>query len=428
MSRRKSKRDRFKGANGTGTVYERPNGKHQGQVALGRKADGTLRRLSKTFPTKNEAAAWVRRMLVAAEDGALLEPGRVTLANLVEHWRDSNPQWSTASQDDNAGTLERHVLPILGHVLVRDLTPRQVQSMVNELRIKPAAWPRQRKPKDKDDVVKPNDPLSEAMIRRVLARLRACLNHGVRMNVLSRNPALGVALPKVERVPRMPWTLEEAQKVLAHCLEQPSTVTNYIYVAVMTGLRKQELRGLPWAAVDLERCELTVQQVAVEAPGGVRLKATTKTAAGHRVVDFDEGTAGVLRRQWRVSGAAGGLVFPNEAGRPLDSGVLRRGLQQVIEATGVPGIRLYDTRATHGTLLAEAGVNPKVLSERLGHTDVAFSMQTYVRPGRAEHKSVAAAVGVLLQPAATGGNLTVDVVTRDDSERASEAHSVTQSD
>lgn len=425
---RKQRRESFKGANGTGTIYERPNGRWQGQVSIGRKADGTLRRLSKTFVTKNEAAAWVRRMLVAAEDGALLEPGRITVSDLVRHWGESNPQWSAASQADNIGTLARHALPIIGHLLVRDLTPNQVQAMVNELRLKPAAWPPKPEPKEGEPVPAPNPPLSEAMIRRVLARLRACLNHGVRMNVLVRNPALGVALPKVERVPRDPWTLDEAQVVLAYCAANPSTLHHYFYVAIMTGLRKQELRGLTWDAVSLDRGELVVRQVAVDAPGGVKLKAFPKTAAGYRVVDFDAGTAEVLERQRKVSGAAGGLVFPSETGRPLDSGVLRRALARLVGETGVPQIRLYDTRATHGTLLAEAGVNPKVLSERLGHTDVAFSMRTYVRPGRAEHKSVAAAAGLLLQPAATEPDLTVGERTADNSEKPMNTQSVTAGD
>ena len=420
MARKSSKREQYKAANGSGTVYERPNGRWQGQVTIGVKADGSRRRMTQTFPTNNEAVAWVRELLVGIDEGTFREPSNTKVLELLKHWKDSNPQWSEASINDNIGTLERHVMPMLGKMRAAEVTPGVVQTVVNELRLKPAAWPPQPKPKPGVPTPPPNPPLSEAMIRRILSRLRAFFNHGIRMKVIAENPALGVRLPKVEPQPSMAWTVEEAQAVVAHCLEHDGVVENYLLVALATGLRVQELRGLPWSAVDLAARQFVVRQVAIEAKGGVRIKLLPKTPAGFRVVDFDDTAMVGFERQRVVTGGAG-LVF-GAGEQPLDRGQLRRAFIRVVEAAGAPVIPVYDTRATHGTLLAEAGVNPKIISERLGHTDVAFSMRVYVRPGRVEHRAAAGVIGSLLQPAATHRDLTAD----DESQRNPEGAAVTQ--
>ncbi|MFC6665832.1 tyrosine-type recombinase/integrase [Deinococcus radiopugnans] len=72
-----------------------------------------------------------------------------------------------------------------------------------------------------------------------------------------------------------------------------------------------------------------------------------------------------------------GLVFPTQVGTYLDSANLSRTFQQLIKAAGVPVIRLHDLRHTPANLLALRGVTPKVIADRLGHTNVSFTLQVY---------------------------------------------------
>ncbi len=82
------------------------------------------------------------------------------------------------------------------------------------------------------------------------------------------------------------------------------------------------------------------------------------------------------------------LVFANETGGPLDGQNLAyRTLKPILKAAGLPArFRWYDCRHTCATLLLAAGENPKVVSERLGHATVAFTLDRYahVLPGMQE--------------------------------------------
>jgi len=72
------------------------------------------------------------------------------------------------------------------------------------------------------------------------------------------------------------------------------------------------------------------------------------------------------------------LVFPSEIGTPTLSGNLdRRHFKKIIKAAGIRVIRLYDLRHTMATLLLSKGVNPKIVSERLGHSSIALTLDTY---------------------------------------------------
>ncbi|PYT19846.1 MAG: hypothetical protein DMG57_44095 [Acidobacteria bacterium] len=72
-----------------------------------------------------------------------------------------------------------------------------------------------------------------------------------------------------------------------------------------------------------------------------------------------------------------GLVFPSHAGTPLEERNVLRRFQVICEANGLPKLRLYDLRHTHASLLIHEGVHPKKISERLGHSSIKLTMDTY---------------------------------------------------
>ena len=78
-------------------------------------------------------------------------------------------------------------------------------------------------------------------------------------------------------------------------------------------------------------------------------------------------------KSWKENG----LVFPSEVGTPLEERNVLRRFQAVCEANGLPRLRLYDLRHTHASLLIHEGVHPKKISERLGHSSIKLTMDTY---------------------------------------------------
>ena len=81
------------------------------------------------------------------------------------------------------------------------------------------------------------------------------------------------------------------------------------------------------------------------------------------------------RRYFRVSPK--GLIFCNHFGLPLGLDAIRKKFKRLLKEAGLPEIRLYDGRHTSATLLMASGINRKVVSERLGHSNVAITLGTY---------------------------------------------------
>src|SRR5699024_3327488 len=133
-------------------------------------------------------------------------------------------------------------------------------------------------------------------------------------------------------------------------------VAAYVHVALTTGLRKEELRGLRWTDVNLIERRLTVNQVVVDEAGRLVTHNRTKTEAGHRTVSFDDSTLEAFLRQQEhqqvlqkdagSKWAALDLVFTSPTGTPLRDKQLQAGFRGIQAAAKVSRIRLYDTRST----------------------------------------------------------------------------------
>ena len=160
-----------------------------------------------------------------------------------------------------------------------------------------------------------------------------------------------------------------------------------LWLTAMTGMRRGEVIALRWSDVDIDACRLSVRRSATCT--GYRVHVTpTKTPTSRRTIDVDEGTVAVLV-QWRAVQAAeltsdgAPHVFTDNSGRMLHPHLLSQTFERLQVRAGLPRIRLHDLRHTHATLLLKEGVPAKVVSERLGHANVAFTMAVYkhVLPG-----------------------------------------------
>lgn len=157
-------------------------------------------------------------------------------------------------------------------------------------------------------------------------------------------------------------------------------------LAAHTGMRRGELLGLCWADVDLDGGVLSVRRSLVES-GGVRGIQEPKTASGRRTIALDAPSIAALRvhraRQieqrlktgphWQDHDA----VFTSAIGTPLQPSHTDRRFHALVARAGVPRIPFHGLRHTHATLLMKHGVNPKVVSERMGHAGIAITLQTY---------------------------------------------------
>jgi len=168
-----------------------------------------------------------------------------------------------------------------------------------------------------------------------------------------------------------------------------------VFIAVTTGLRRGEILGLRWSDVDLEKGVLSVNQAIESTKAGLSFKPP-KTLKSRRSVALLPLTVQVLRehalKQKKARLAAGpayknsGLVCTRADGSPMNPRQLSKDFLSFIRRHKLKRIRFHDLRHTHASQMLRQGIHPKIVSERLGHSSVAITLDTYsqVLPGLQE--------------------------------------------
>ncbi len=158
-------------------------------------------------------------------------------------------------------------------------------------------------------------------------------------------------------------------------------------LAVTTGLRQGELLGIKWEDVDLEDGVLRVRRTLARHEGRLVL-SEPKTKRSRRTVQLTEAAVEALKGHLGRQAAQRSLlsdlyedrslVFATQKGTLVNPWNLRkRSLEPLLEKAGLPAIRFHDLRHTCATLLFSRNVNPKVVSEMLGHSSIARTLDTY---------------------------------------------------
>ena len=228
--------------------------------------------------------------------------------------------------------------------------------------------------------------------------------------LLGHNPCIG-AQPPSESAARPPemttWSLEELHEFLDGTAGDRDHI-GYV-LAATCGLRRGEVCGLRWADLELSPRvgppHLQVRQQLVMVANTPTF-STPKTAASRRRVVLDPGTVELLNRhrlRQRTERLACGpawqehrLVLCRQDGSPVNPTDWSARFYKAIRRLGLPKIRFHDLRHTHATLALQAGIHPKIMSERLGHTSTAFTLDIYSHAVPTLQSEAALAVGQLV--------------------------------
>jgi integrase len=172
-----------------------------------------------------------------------------------------------------------------------------------------------------------------------------------------------------------------------------------------TGMRRGEAIGLTWDVTDLDAGRLQVVRTLITVGNEIHW-SSPKTARGRRAVALDAGTVTALRRhrarQAEEKLALGteyedaGLVFSRPDGRPLHPKWVSDEFQRRAGQLDLPVIRLHDLRHTYATLALQAGIQTKIVSERIGHASTSITSDIYQHVSPEMQADAAEAVGRLL--------------------------------
>ena len=251
------------------------------------------------------------------------------------------------------GALRRHLLPQLGDVQLRHLTRALIVGAYARMGISPKTT------------------------HNAHLVLHRCLADAVEERLILRNPAdRAHTLPRDARPEMRTWTREEVRRFLAHARGDSFAAMWRLFVT--TGMRRGEVLALRREDIDLDGGFLMVRRSLVRGLNGWTTNPP-KTAKSRRRVDLDPATVAALRRHILAQAVVGidGCLFADAVGRSLDPDGVSGRFERLLRDSGLPRIRLHDLRHTAATLMLAAGVNPKVVSERLGHASVVITLDTY---------------------------------------------------
>ena len=333
------------------------------------------------FNSREEAKEARDKARAALASGQYVAPARVTVAEYLRQWIELHSlRLKSSVEADYRARIEQYIIPRLGSIPLAHLRPSDVQRFYAELKTGGGVNGR---------------PLSAKTVQNIGAVLKVALSHAVDVDqLLPRNPASRVRMPKGESVRFVTWTASEVQTFLEAC--QDHRLFAFFRLAAYTGARRSELLGLKWQDVDLEGKRMTVARVRVKGRRGVVEQTSTKGGDGRRTVTLDQLTLEVLKAhrvaQLEERMALGeawtdtGYLFVQQDGQPIDPDTPSQLFTKVRERTGLRAQRLHDLRHFHATELLRAGVPLHVVADRLGHRDamVTATIYAHVRSDQAQ--------------------------------------------
>jgi integrase len=329
------------------------------QIQFGHDKHGQRKRKTLYGKTKAEVQRKLANIRRELDSGMLPDPSAITVRQYLDLWLDDkNGSLRPTTIRRYKTTLNCILQPMLGHLALQKLQPLDVQKMLNHLRAEGS---------------------SRRNMELAYVNLNTALNDAVKLGYLTRNPCDGVTKPRSTKGVVQVLSIEEVGRFLAAARDD--RLYALYQLALATGMRQGELFALHWEHVDLKRAFLNVVHQLQNIRGAIEL-VPPKSAKGRRRIDLDTRTIAVLkqhRQRMLKEGKPHELVFraPN-GGFLRRSNFIQRSFRKVLSQAGIEKpIRFHDLRHTAATLLLRQGVHAKIVQERLGHANIAMTLDIY---------------------------------------------------
>jgi integrase len=348
------------------------------------------------FRTQKAAQAALDKAKVAVLQGDYVEPSKLTVRDYLELWLPTlEATLRPATLRSYRDRCHNHIAPRIGGIPLQKLSPDAIGAMYADLL---------REGRQKRDGA--TGPLAGATVRLTHVVLHKALKDAVKRGRLIRNPADAVDPPRGTTGAQNAlhvWTGEQVGAFLAATHDDRNHALWRLLAT--TGMRRGEALGLCWSDVDLEAGRLSVRRALITV-GYKPLVSETKTGRSRRSIALDPETVEALKAQaarqlaeqqeWGEAWTDSGYCFTDESGQALHPDRTSGAFNTAVRAAMLPRIRLHDLRHTWATLALQAGIHPKVVSERLGHATISITLDTYSHAIPAMQESAAALVAALI--------------------------------
>ncbi|MCH8110091.1 MAG: tyrosine-type recombinase/integrase [Chloroflexi bacterium] len=364
-----------KRARHTGSIQERGKGSWRLRYWLPPDADGKRKQATETVRgTKKQAEVVLRERQTAVENGGFVPKAHETVAGFMRSWLETyaaantKPRTLYGYQRYNIQYIE----PTIGGVVLQKLTPQHLQGVYAGML---------------------DRGLSPSTIGQLHRIFKEALSHAVQWGILTRNVADATTPPKKRRGEMEMWDVSMINRFLN--IAEEARYSDLYHLIILTGMRRAELCGLRWRDVDLDRASLSVINTWQRIPGIGFLAGHPKTDKPRAIALSKEAVKlmqSIRSKQIEHRLSVGpvwqdtGYVFTRPDGRPLVPDMVTNSFTKLIRSSDLPHMTLRGLRHAHATLLLAAGVHPKIVSESLGHSNIAITMDIYshVLPGMQE--------------------------------------------
>jgi integrase len=349
-----------------GTVVKRTTQKYGDRYYAVVDVPGTWPRKRSWIPcrTRRDAERYLARQVAGSDGGAPARGPSGSLGTFLGEWlrSESVRRLAPSTQTIYAYAAGRHIVPHLGHVLLYQLGPKQVEEWLGQMR---------------------RHPYTPATAHQAFRVLRTALRTAKRWGLMSDLRALEVSVPRVERRKPTVWD-EEQLRVFLGAARASDYYALYLLL-VLTAVRPGEALALRWDNVDLVGKRLLIMEklyyLRSEQVWGDRkphlVEGPTKTHKQVPLAIPDELVDALVAHRQRHGHHD--LVFCKPDGSALvEEWVRREDFYPLCDTARLPRIRLYDLRHCHGSNQADAGVPIHVLREQLGHESEATTLRYYV--------------------------------------------------
>jgi integrase len=328
-----------------GSIYRRKDGRWVAQY----EANGKRRYIY--GKTRKDVAQKLIKAIANREMGIVYDSQSLTVARYLDRWLDTVKDGVRTSSFRRYENMVRlHIKPHLGSVRLDKLNTLQLQDLYLD---------------------KLDEGLSARTVRYVHVTLNKALKDAVRWELVPRNVAQAAKPPRQHKKEITPLNKEQI-KALFKAADGDALYALYV-LAVTTGMRQGELLGLKRDDVDLVAGTLQVRRTVYNGKVGA-----PKTSSGRRTIKLAQLAIRALTEHLEAEKGSEWL-FPNGKGTPISCQNLHnRSWKPLLTKAGLPRTtRFHDLRHTSATLLLMQNVNPKIVSEMLGHADVTITLNTY---------------------------------------------------
>ena len=344
MAKRRSK--------GDGSIYynERVN-RWVAQITL---PNG--KRKSKSSKTQGDVRDWLTDQRKQLLEGLYVVSDQIKLGSFLDRYMEDVARHSLRprSYEKYYGVINNHIKPDLGNFKLIALRPDQVQAFYSK---------------------KLNEGVSAHTVGYIHAVLHKSLNQALRWGLVTRNVSDLVDKPRPRKTTITTWSVTEVNQFLLE-IENHRWLPVYA-LAIYTGMRQGEILGLQRGDIDLEKGLINVKHQISSIPGQGLVITEPKSDKARRPITIPQSALDILKSHLDLTRKDSGLIFTTSTGRPISPRNILRHFKNVIGQTGLPEIRFHDLRHTHATLLLAAGVHPKIVQERLGHSQISLTLDTY---------------------------------------------------